>query len=171
MGAIGDRKGIFDLLDVIGQNADRWRGHLHLTVGGDGDMNRYHKAISNLGIADMVTYIGWATGKKKELAFKSSDVAILPSYNEGLPIFILEAMANKMPIISTTVGGIAEIVNHTNGYLIEPGDKDAMTNAIDAYINDHKLIDQQGLSSLEKVSPYLPDNVQAKLIEIYSSLL
>jgi glycosyltransferase involved in cell wall biosynthesis len=171
MGAIGDRKGLFDLLDIIGENAAQWRGRLHLTVGGDGEMDRYHKTIHALGIEDMVTYIGWATGAKKDQAFKAADVAILPSYNEGLPIFILEAMADGMPIISTFVGGIAEIVDDSNGFLTNPGDKSAITKAITAYLDNPTLIAQHGNGSLAKIAPYYPANVQAKLEQIYNSLL
>lgn len=171
MGAIGDRKGIFDLLDTISSNADRWRGRLHLTVGGDGDMARFHQMIAKYGIGDMITYIGWATGDKKDYAFKGSDVAILPSYNEGLPIFILEAMANGMPVISSPVGGITEIVDDSNGYIINPGDQTAMAEAIDAYIDNPALIDIHGKGSLAKIAPYFPKAVQSRLVEIYSSIL
>ena len=171
MGAIGDRKGIFDLLGTIAENANRWRGLIHLTVGGDGEMDRYNKAISQYGIADMVTYIGWATGDKKDRAFKNSDIAILPSYNEGLPIFILEAMANGMPVISTPVGGIAEVVDNTNGFLVEPGDKQAIAHAIDAYVADPELIIRHGSGSSAKIAPFFPASVQAGLVAIYKSIL
>ena len=170
MGAIGNRKGIFDLLDTIGANAAQWRGRIHLTVGGDGEMERFHDTVAGYGISDMVTYIGWATGEKKDLAFKSADIAILPSYNEGLPVFILEAMADGLPVISTCVGGIPDAVDDSNGILTEPGDKKAITDAINHYLTAPEDIEKHGRNSLSKINPYLPASVVSTLGNIYRTL-
>ena len=64
-------------------------------------------------------------------AIPKSDIFILPSYAEGLPIAILEAMAAKLPVISTSVGSIPEVIKEKiNGYLIKPGDYKALANRI-----------------------------------------
>lgn len=171
MGTVTDNKGIFDLIDTIGANAGAWRGHIHLTVGGAGDTARLHRMVAQYGIGDMVSYAGWLTGDAKRKAFAAADIAILPSYYEGLPIFLLEAMANAMPVIATEVGGIPEIVSKDNGFLTAPGNKAGLAEAISHYIENPDVIKIHGSNSLSKVGPYLPENVVKDLCNIYRSIM
>ena len=100
------------------------------------------------------------------------DVFVLPSYNEGLPISILEAMSYNLPIISTKVGGIPEILkNEYNGYLINPGDLIALENAISALINNPSKRKLQGKRSGEIVKSFLPEQVIRQLDYLYKELL
>ena len=99
------------------------------------------------------------------------DAYILPSYNEGLPISILEAMSYSLPIISTAVGGIPEILkNGENGFIMEPGDKEAIYRAIHTLMGDERLRAQMGEKSFEKVRTHLPGYVEKQLRELYDSL-
>lgn len=110
MGEISKRKGGFDLLKAIVDNKEYFADKLLLRMGGnevDGDIKAY---IRENGLESFVTYEGWIAGQKKIDCLNWEDVYILPSYNEGLPIAILEAMAYSHPIISTPVGGIPEII-------------------------------------------------------------
>ena len=69
--------------------------------------------------------------RKKQNVWTGEDVYILPSYNEGLPIAILEAMSYKHPVISTPVGGIPEVIQtKENGMLVQPGNKEEIAKAI-----------------------------------------
>lgn len=171
MGTVTDNKGIFDLIDVIGTNAADWRGHIHLTICGAGDTARLNRMIAKYSIDDMVSYAGWIAGDAKRQVFADADIAILPSYYEGLPIFLLEALANAMPVISTNVGGIPEIIGTDNGILTAPGDLTAITNAIAHYISRPADIATHGQYSLSRIKPYLPASVVRDLAAIYRSIL
>lgn len=106
MGEISMRKGGFDLLQAISDNKEYFKDKLLLRMGGnevDGDIKTF---IRNHQLEDFVSYEGWISGEKKTECLNWEDVYILPSYNEGLPIAILEAMSYKHPVISTPVGGI-----------------------------------------------------------------
>ena len=71
------------------------------------------------------------TGEKKITAISNSNVFILPSYNEGLPISVLEAMSYGMPVISTRVGDIEDaVIEGENGFLINPGDVESLAERI-----------------------------------------
>lgn len=171
LGRFGDRKGIFDLLDVIARNQDRWRGRLFLSAGGDGEVERFKDVVDQAGIADMVEYIGWVSGQAKEDAFASSHILILPSYNEGLPISVLEGLAHGKPIISTPVGGIPEVVETgVNGILVAPGDKDALEKAIDSYLLDPGLIKRHGQAARRTALGFSPEAITGKLQQLYQSL-
>jgi glycosyltransferase involved in cell wall biosynthesis len=128
--------------------------------------------IEKNNLQSIVKYAGWVSGELKESLLKGADVYILPSYNEGLPISILEAMSYKLPIISTPVGGITEVVhNNINGFIIQPGDKQAMFDALNKLIEQPMLVKAMGNKSSEIVEPYYAENVIPKLENIYKSLL
>lgn len=172
LGQISEEKGIFDLLSVIIDNKSSFKNKICLHIGGIGNIQKLTETIENNGISDIVKYVGWISGDEKINILNSSDIFILPSYVEGLPVSILEAMSYKMPIISTPVGGIPEIVkDNINGYLIKPGDKNGLSWAINDLINNPSKIAQMGDESYNLVSPYFPNYIENQLENIYSKLL
>lgn len=172
MGEISNRKGAFDLLKAIADERDYFKDKLLLRIGGnevDGNIKAF---IRDNGLSEFVSYEGWISGLKKVDCLTWEDVYILPSYNEGLPIAILEAMSFKHPVISTFVGGIPEIiVNGKNGLLIEPGDTRAIARAIKFYIMNKEKIGVHGECAYESVKDFFPDKVFSDLNEIYQALL
>ena len=96
-----------------------------------GILNRLKRLLQQKGIEKNVVFPGWVRGEEKDKLLRESDLFFLPSYNEGMPMSILEAMGYGLPIISTPVGGIPKIVhNGKNGYLCEAGDVQAFSNAL-----------------------------------------
>jgi glycosyltransferase involved in cell wall biosynthesis len=172
LGRIGDRKGIFDLLEAIALNIEYFRDRCHLKIGGDGEIDRLLSYIHSNNLSDVVEFIGFVQGKEKETVLIETDVYILPSYNEGLPISILEAMSFAKPILSTRVGGIPEIVSDGyNGILFEPGDQDEMIKALKVLIEDKQKIKLYGSRSYEFVKEnHFPDSVLEILSELYYEL-
>ncbi len=85
-------------------------------------------------------FIGFFDEKDKWDIYQSADILLLPSHNEGLPYVIIEALASGLPIISSTVGGISEVVKDgENGFIIEPGDKIALKSKILKLARDLEL--------------------------------
>jgi len=80
-------------------------------------------------------------------------------------------MSYKMPIISTPVGGIPEVVDEHNGVLVTPGSSDEIYAAISKYVNKPELIVKHGNSSFEKVQTYMPDYVISDLNKLYERLI
>ena len=172
MGEISNRKGAFDLLKAVADEKDYFKDKLLLRMGGnevDGDIKTF---IRDNGLDGFVAYEGWISGQKKVDCLTWEDIYILPSYNEGLPIAILEAMSYKHPIISTPVGGIPEIIeNGRNGLLVTPGDTKAIANAIKFYIVNKDKISEHGKYAFEIVKDFFPEKVFSDLNEIYQTLL
>ena len=172
LGLLGKNKGIYDLLECIRDHKVEFQGKLKLYIGGNGEIEHVKQLIKEYGIADIVIFEGWVSGDKKIELLNKSDAYILPSYKEGLPISILEAMSYGMPIISTPVGGIPEIVsNGENGYLVEPGNKEDIYKAIMSLLNDADLRNRMGRISLSRVGEHLPEYVEKQLETLYNSLL
>ena len=168
LGYLGKRKGTYDLLDVLARLGDT---PVKLYYGGDGEVEQVASRVKELAIEDKVEYLGWVSGDKKIDILNRAHVYVLPSYNEGLPISVLEAMSYGMPVISTKVGGIPSIVkNDENGFIIEPGDKDALQQAIMEFVNNRSLIARMGADSVEKAKPHLPEAVEQQLKHMYESL-
>lgn len=171
LGRLGKRKGIYDLMDVLADHKAEFDGKLKFLYGGDGDVKQLQAIIKDKGLENIAEYHGWVNGEKKERLLNLADAYILPSYNEGLPISVLEAMSYSLPIISTKVGGIPEILkNGKNGYLIEPGDKDAIWLSIKELMEDKINCVKMGASSKEIVKEHLPEFVETQLRQIYCSL-
>ncbi len=172
LGEIGDRKGIFDLLEAIALNRDEFSQKIHLEVGGNGEVERFKKAVKSKNLEEFITFLGWTSGEAKHEALLSADVYILPSHNEGLPISILEAMSYGLPVISTNVGGIPEVVRvDYNGYIIQAGNKEQIIKAISIFVNNIDLVRTLGRNSLKIVESYYPPSVFRTLNGIYSELL
>lgn len=171
LGLLSENKGIYDLLDVIANHKNELFGKFQLLIGGNGDVGKVKDIIKNSNISDMVTFEGWVSGAKKVHLFNLADALILPSYHEGVPITILEAESYELPIISTKVGGIPEIVtNGKNGILIEPGDKKAIYNAVITLMSDQRLALQMGQSSKNVVAKHLSNYVEQQLDSMYKEL-
>lgn len=172
LGLIDKQKGIFDLLDVLCEHRSYLQGKILLHIAGNGNVSKLNEWISKYKLEDLVKYEGWVSGKKKEDLFSKSDIFILPSYIEGLPVSILEAMSYKMPILSTTVGAIPELViDGENGFLFHPGDKKALFSLIIRFTEDKSLFSNMGDNAFKVVASYFPKNVAYKLDQIYKSVL
>ena len=104
------------------------------------------------GIEHCVRLLGPVSGQEKIDTFMKSDMFILPTYAENMPNTILEAMAAGLPVISTAVGAIPELIHQgENGFLIEPGDYQDLANRIEMLMENRELRTMMGAKSLEKV--------------------
>ncbi len=172
LGELSNRKGVFDLLDAVIANREYYDGKVQIRLGGNGNEQQITQIIEDNKLGNIVTLEGWVTGKKKIECLNWADIYVLPSYNEGLPIGILESMSYSHPIISTSVGGIPEVLNDgVNGCLINPGKPVEIAEAINSYIDNAELIAKQGKESFRIVQAFFPNQVLNHLRYIYKELL
>lgn len=168
LGRIGQRKGIYDLIEVIDKLKSDF-SDIKLYVGGDGEIEKLKQLIQEKHLEKNVEYIGWTTGEKKEKLLKECSFYILPSYNEGMPMSVLEGMAYKNVVISTNVGGIPKVIeNNKNGILIDPGDKKKLEEELIGLLKDKAL--RQKLSKEAQKTVELKFNIENNiktLIKLY----
>lgn len=170
MGRLGKRKGTYDIIEAAKHlKAD----NVEINLYGDGEVNEVQKVVTEAELQGKVKVNGWISGEQKDEVFKSADIYILPSYNEGLPISILEAMAIGLPVITTPVGGIPEAVeNGVNGFLIQPGDYAALAQRIDSLAENPDLRKQMGRQSYRIAKEKFDiETVIKQLQDIYSGLI
>jgi len=148
----------------------------HLLIAGKDDGDGYEKKarqwVSEYGLSDTVTFAGLLTGRDKFMAFYGSDVFVLPSYSEGLPTAVIEAMACRLPVVvSDKVGMYREVSEYNAGIIVE-------TNVDSLYKGMKALLDNPGLR--EEVSRngkrmvydlYDINNVADKMIKMYEEAI
>lgn len=131
IGRLSPEKGHLVLLDAF---AALRRDHprVTLTLAGDGDMRPQIQArIDQLGLTEAVRITGWISADQVSQELAHCHTLVQPSFIEGLPVVIMEAMAAGRPVISTYVGGIAELVQPgRTGWLVTAGDDQALTAAM-----------------------------------------
>ncbi|MFV2051366.1 glycosyltransferase [Aliiroseovarius sp. YM-037] len=117
--------------DVLKNNPDA-----KLVFAGDGDLRPLIEArIEALGIAHAVRITGWISSDQVRAEIQGSHVLVQPSFIEGLPVVMMEAMAQERAVISTYVAGIPELVQPgKTGWLVPAGDSDELANAMEASI-------------------------------------
>ena len=124
LGRFGKRKGIYDLIDVIEKICKEYP-ETKLFAAGDGEIENVRTIIKERHLENNIIILGWITGEEKEKYLKECCYYILPSYNEGMPMSLIEGMAYKNIPISTNTGGIPKVIsNNQNGILIDAGDKE-----------------------------------------------
>jgi glycosyltransferase involved in cell wall biosynthesis len=135
-GRVGERKGTADLVHALAMQEIRdlpWR----LTILGDGELSAAERLIEEVGLADRIHLAGWRSEADVSEALAEADIFVLPSYAEGLPLALLEAMAARLAIVATPVGSIPEFVTDgENGRLVPPGDTSALAAALGELLRD-----------------------------------
>ena len=146
VGSLDRRKGILDLLSALKDANFRFV----LNICGGFTDNSVKKEIEEYVFNDSrIIFNGYLTGKDKEHIFDQSDVLVLPSYGEGMPIVIMEALCFGCAIISTNVGAIPEIIKQDNGILLNPGDIDGIRESIEYLYNNRSVLDRIKASNLK----------------------
>lgn len=173
MGLLIHDKGIYDLLDALARIKNELDGRFLLHVCGTGETDAVNARINELGIDCLVSLEGWVSGQAKTRLMNLCQLFVLPSYIEGLPLSILEAMSYKMCIIATNVGSIPELLaNASFGEMIEPGDTDALVRAIVKYTDMHAgEFQSMAEAGYETSRAYWPAAVQTRLGEIYKNVI
>lgn len=140
-----------------------------LVLVGDGNQHNYLIQLSEkLGIAEHVCFPGMVSDGEKYLAM--ADVYIQSSHREGLPLSVVEAMAASLPVISTDVGGMKDLVKD-NGYLIKDNDMGELVQAMCAMIEKKVEIEQMGKASHRLAQFYSSKKMADSYCDIYSKCI
>jgi glycosyltransferase involved in cell wall biosynthesis len=135
VGNLLERKGVKDLLRAFASPAVQARD-IVLTMAGGGPVDTYRALATELGVGDRVTFTGWVSQDDVRMLMVNSDALILPAYDEGLPLVILEALASRTPVICTPVGSIPEVLeDRRTALFVSPGDEAGIAAAILALVD------------------------------------
>ncbi|URN84120.1 glycosyltransferase family 4 protein [Acetobacterium wieringae] len=171
LGFLCERKGCFDIPEVI-YRVRQSITDVKFVLAGSGDkedMNLIKRYIERYDISAYCEFPGWVRGREKEELLSQASLFFLPSYNEGMPMAILDAMGYGLPIVSTSVGGIEKIVhNGENGFVFGPGDIEGFAKAIIKILSNDEYRKFLGNGSINIVrNGYSLEAHIQKVIEVY----
>ena len=171
LGRLGQRKGTYDLIDAI-DIARKSVPNIKCYLAGDGDIEKVRDLVKTRKLEKNIEVVGWADFDKKLELLSSVSTVVLPSYNEGLPMSILEGMACGKAIVSTTVGAIPEVINKENGILVEAGDVQALSEALVECSQDLETIKKMSIANIAKIQNQFSMGVMhSQLSKYYENVL
>jgi len=140
-------------------------------ICGKGDEEKNLKKLSEvLGIGDRVKMLGYRNDVNE--IYKVADVFVFPSYREGLPVSLMEAMVAELPIVCSDIRGNNDLIeNEKNGYLVKANDVDGFTRAIEKLYKVRKIMKEFVEINNDKVKMYSIKNIIKKMEDIYLSYL
>jgi len=148
-------KGVYELLDAASELSAKGYEFRVIICGGGSEGQCLQARASKLGLDSIVSFLGWVHGDEKRTVLTRSDVLVLPSYSEGLPNAVLEAMAAGLGLVCSAVGGIPSLVlSSAQGLLIPPRDSKALSGAMELLVEDRRRIAEMGRLNLAHVRAY-----------------
>ena len=173
LGELNERKGVYVLLDAISHMDSELAPDVKLYLCGNGDLDRLKERIKELSLEHRIAHIGWIDKEEKAKIFANTKINVLPSYNEGLPMTILETMGYGIPNISTAIASIPDVIkNGKTGFLVQPGSATELEEALWKLLNNDKLRLEISKNSHELiVNNYSLDVYIKRLKKIYYSFV
>jgi glycosyltransferase involved in cell wall biosynthesis len=167
-GRIEREKGVFDLLEAFAAIRAQVPG-ITLVCAGEGVRDALAQRAAQLGIQDALRLPGWLDRDAIQDLLRRAAVFVLPSYAEGQPMSLLEAMAAGTPVIATTVGGVPELVTHREtGFLVAPGDAAALQQCLREVLLDRRTSVRIAAAARASVlERHAPDRILEMLAGVY----
>ncbi len=162
VGRLAAVKGVAVLFEAL-KSLREHHPDLTLTLIGDGPERPALEGLANNhGLSGIVTFLGYRSQDDVAAALGAHDLFVLPSFAEGVPVVLMEAMAAHLPVIATQVGGVSELVEHgRSGLLVAPGDVQALADALETLLEDPDLGAKMGAVGAEKVAGEFDSTTEA----------
>ncbi len=160
-----------DIVKAFAIEAEKYN-HIRLEMIGEGPEREYCRDLAiSLGINDKVVFRGSLLNVPRVLCF--TDVFVIPSEKESFGLAALEAMACSIPVISSNAGGLPEVVEHEKtGFVIEPGDIDALAKYMNIMIEDEPLRKKLGKASAQRAKGvFHPDKIIPQYESLYKKVI
>ena len=163
VGRLAAVKGLRVLIEAFAQ-ARQTRPDLHLTLVGDGDDRAMLERLA-APLGDAVHFAGYLSQEAVAAALAEADAFVLPSFAEGLPVVLMEALAAGRPVIATQVAGVSELVEDgVTGFIVPPGDSETLADRIGRLADDPDLRARMGRAGRETVRAAFDARQEARRI-------
>ncbi|WP_321373616.1 glycosyltransferase family 4 protein [uncultured Draconibacterium sp.] len=138
-GTINARKGYADLIKAFSQISNKlpdWK----IVFAGNGEIEKAKLLAKQLQVDTQIVFLGWINGSEKSKAFQQASAFCLPSYAEGFPMAILDAWAYGLPVVTTPVGGLSDVLRDgKNALVFTPGDIEKLAQQLQKIVEDKEL--------------------------------
>lgn len=168
VGMLNKDKGILELLDAVSNPYIKDRVKLNIcgSITDESIKELFNKKLEK--IQNIAIHHGYVKGKDKAKVFAESDVLVLPSYHEGFPLVVLEALNSSCAIIATRVGAIPEILNENNCIFVEIGNSKSIENAIIEILNNRLKLKKMQERNKDLSLDFSSDNHITQLCASYN---
>lgn len=168
VGNLIKRKNQTTLIEAIGKLKN---SHLHLFICGDGQcLDELKVKAKKMGISKQVHFLGFR--KDVEKLCGAADMFLFASYQEGLPVAVMEAMACGLPIVASKIRGNIDLIDDgKGGYLVHPPNAEEFAKAIEAVLMNRKKWQQMRTYNLKKIREYSKEKVMKQMAELYEALM
>jgi glycosyltransferase involved in cell wall biosynthesis len=144
VGNLSARKGVPELLRAMALPSLATLP-VTLTLAGGGALQEWRAMAAYLGVSRRVRFEGWADAPRLAQLLSQADALVLPSHDEGLPLAILEALAQGVPVVCTPVGEIPhQLQGGTHAFFVPPGDAPALSRGLARVLGDARLREALG---------------------------
>lgn len=128
----------------------------HLNMVGDGpDRELLKRRVAELGLGDRIQFNGWVASEEVQRYLRASDLLVMPSIAEGLPVVAVQALAHGVAVAASEAGGLAEVVNNgVNGIRCPVGDLDCYVTALRTCLEDRSRLTAMKAASLKEAERY-----------------
>lgn len=152
VGRLDAVKGVPLLVDAMARLRES-HPEARLQIVGDGPHRPALEAqVAEQGLQDRVEFLGYRPQEEVATLLETADMLVLPSFAEGVPVVLMEAMASRLPVIASQVAGVGELVQEgVSGYMIPPGDLYTLVARMDRLLSDPELCARMGAAGREKV--------------------
>jgi glycosyltransferase involved in cell wall biosynthesis len=166
VGRLIERKGQHHLIDAVKRLTDEGID-VELDLVGTGDARSANEAqVTRLGLSDQVRFLGYVPREKIAECYAAAHVFVLPSYNEGMSVALLEAMASGLAVVVTPTGGTPELVGPAiNGLVFDWGDVDSLTAHLRRLAQDRSLVRRMGDASRTRAGDFSWDRAALRYID------
>jgi glycosyltransferase involved in cell wall biosynthesis len=171
LGRLDPAKGVLDLLQALAELRPAVPD-VRLLCAGEGDRSAVARYAERLGVGDVVKFTGWVGPSGKRALLEAATVLALPSYEETLPMSVLEAMAAGVPVVVSPVGGMPEIVaDGVSGLFAAPGDVATLQRQLRKLLADRTLAARMGAAARQSIQlRCAPERALARLAAVYAEL-
>ena len=171
VGRLIERKGQRHLIDAVKRLVDETID-VQLDLVGTGDARSENEAhVARLGLKERVHFRGYVPREKIAEYYAAAHVFVLPSYNEGMSVALLEAMASGLPVVVTPTGGTRELVeSQVNGFIFDWADVDGLTTHLRRLAKDRSLVRSMGQASRRRASDFSWDRAALRYIDLFQQL-
>jgi glycosyltransferase involved in cell wall biosynthesis len=166
-----EQKGVFDLVDAFQSVLERTQ--CELVLAGDGPCEpELRRRVATAGIAGRVRFAGYLTGEELATAYRRATVFVLPSWSEGFPTVLAEAMDAGLPVVTTRIRGAADhLVEGENALFVEPREVDALASALTTLLLDPERRARMAEANRARVDVFAPDVVAREYLDVLRAVL
>lgn len=166
VGRLIEQKGIFDLLNALGQCNGEVPFHL-LVAGAGSEEQAFRERMTSLGLQDKITLLGYLSGDRLWQAYQAADMFVFPSWSEGFPTVITEAMNAGLPIVTTHIrGAVDHLKEGVHATFVPPREPARLAAAVRRLLGDAPARQRMAEANRAKIRDFAPEVVARRYVEV-----